>query len=249
MSRVRDWWANPWGKPRFLVLFTALYLVWSIVPILIAIRFSFNEGRSRSTSQGWSLRWYTGDPDLSVLHDTELSSALLQSLRLAAIAVLVTVPLGLALAIGLTRWRGRGAGTSRGISFATLVTPEIVMGTALLLVFVHLLTFIPLGTPAQAIGHITFSLVFVIIIVRARLLAIGPAVRGGGARPRRLPHPGGAARAAADAGSRDRREWDHRLRDLDGRLRDQRVSLLGHLDGHRAGADLLDRAAPRRPPH
>ena len=84
------------------------------------------------------------------------------------------MPLGLALAIGLTRWRGRGAGTSRGISFATLVTPEIVMGTALLLVFVHLLTFIPLGTPAQAIGHITFSLVFVIIIVRARLLAIGP---------------------------------------------------------------------------
>ena len=127
--------------------------------------------------QGWSLRWYTGDPDLSVLHDTELSSALLQSLRLAAIAVLVTVPLGLALAIGLTRWRGRGAGTSRGISLATLVTPEIVMGTALLLVFVHLLTFIPLGTPAQAIGHITFSLVFVLIIVRARLLAIGPSTR------------------------------------------------------------------------
>ena len=48
------------------------------------------------------------------------------------------------------------------------------MGTALLLVFVHLLTFIPLGTLAQAIGHITFSLVFVVIIVRARLLAIGP---------------------------------------------------------------------------
>ncbi len=82
-------------------------------------------------------------------------------MRLAAIAVLVTVPLGVALAIGLTRWKGRGAGTSRGISLATLVTPEIVMGTALFLVFVHLLNFIPLGTVAQAIGHITFSLVFV----------------------------------------------------------------------------------------
>jgi spermidine/putrescine transport system permease protein len=174
VGRFRSWLANPWGKPRFLILYTALYLVWSIVPILIAIRFSFNEGRSRSTAQGWSLRWYTGDPDLSVLHDSELSSALLQSLRLAAIAVLVTVPLGLALAVGLTRWRGRGAGTSRGISLATLVTPEIVMGTALLLVFVHLLTFVPLGTPAQAIGHITFSLVFVVLIVRGRLLAIGP---------------------------------------------------------------------------
>ena len=101
-------------------------------------------------------------------------SALFQSLKLAAIAVLVTVPLGVALAIGLARWRGRGAGTATGISLATLVTPEIVMGTALLLVFVHLLTFVPLGTPAQAIGHITFSIVFVLIIVRGRMLAIGP---------------------------------------------------------------------------
>jgi spermidine/putrescine transport system permease protein len=174
MKRFRTWLANPWGKPRFLVLFTTLYLAWSIVPILVAIRFSFNEGRSRSTAQGWSLRWYTGDPDLSVLHDPTMHTALLQSLRLAAIAVLVTVPLGVALAIGLTRWRGRGSGTARGMALATLVTPEIVMGTALLLVFLNLLSFIELGTIAQAIGHITFSLVFVVIIVRGRLLAIGP---------------------------------------------------------------------------
>ena len=174
LVRLREWLANPWGRPRFLVLYTLLYLAWSIVPILVAIRFSFNEGRSRSTAQGWSLRWYWEDPDLSVWHDPDLRTALFQSLRLAAIAVAVTVPLGVALAIGLTRWRGRGAGTSRAMSLATLVTPEIVMGTALLLVFVHLLTFVPLGTPAQAIGHITFSLVFVLIIVRGRLLAIGP---------------------------------------------------------------------------
>ena len=174
-ARLRDWWANPWGKPRFLVLFTALYLVWSIVPILIAIRFSFNEGRSRSTAQGWSLRWYTErSRSLRAPRPRAAARRSLQSLRLAAIAVLVTVPLGVALAIGLTRWRGRGSGTARGISLATLVTPEIVMGTALLLVFVHLLTFIQLGTVAQAIGHITFSLVFVVIIVRGRLLAIGP---------------------------------------------------------------------------
>jgi spermidine/putrescine transport system permease protein len=172
--RVREWIANPWGKPRFLPLFTLLYLVWSIVPILIAIRFSFNEGRSRSTAQGWSLRWYFDDPDLSVWNDPDLRSALFQSLRLSAIAVLIAVPLGVALAIGLTRWRGRGAGTSRFVSLVPLVTPEIVMGVALFLVFVNLLTFIPLGTTAQAIGHVTFSLSFVLIIVRARLLSIGP---------------------------------------------------------------------------
>lgn len=173
-GRLRRWLSNPWGKPRFLPLFTALYLVWSIVPILIAIRFSFNEGRSRSSAQGWSLRWYYEDPDLSVWNDPDLRAALFQSLRLAAIAVAIAVPLGVALAIGLTRWRGRAAGTSRFISLVPLVTPEIVMGVALFLVFVNLLTFIPLGTRAQAIGHITFSLSFVLIIVRARLLSIGP---------------------------------------------------------------------------
>lgn len=171
--RLRDWWANPWGKPRFLVLFTLVYLAWSIVPILIAIRFSFNEGRSRTTTQGWSLRWYWEDPDLSVWHDPDLQAALFQSLRLAGLAVAITVPLGVALAIGLTRWRGRVAGASRFVSLVPLVTPEIVMGVALLLVFVHVLTFVPLGTTAQAIGHVTFSLSFVLIIVRSRLLSIG----------------------------------------------------------------------------
>jgi spermidine/putrescine transport system permease protein len=174
VRRFRDWVANPWGKPRFLPLFTLLYLVWSIVPILIAIRFSFNEGRSRSTAQGWSLRWYFDDPDSSVWHDPDLRAALIQSLKLSAIAVAIAVPLGVALAIGLTRWRGRGAGTSRYVSLAPLVTPEIVMGVAFLLLFTEVLTFVPLGTPAQVIGHVTFSLTFVLIIVRARLISIGP---------------------------------------------------------------------------
>jgi spermidine/putrescine transport system permease protein len=172
--RVRAWLANPWGRPRFLVLATVAYLVWSIVPILIAIRFSFNEGRSRSAAQGWSFRWYWKDADVSVWHDPDLRAALFQSMRLAGIAVAVTVPLGVALAIGLTRWRGRTARPARFIALVPLVTPEIVAGVALFLVFVYVLDFISLGTTAQAIGHVTFSLSFVLIIVRARLISIGP---------------------------------------------------------------------------
>ena len=174
MRRFRDWLSNAWGKPRFLLLFTLLYLAWSILPILIAVRFSFNDGRSRSSTQGWSNRWYWGDPDLSVWHDPDLKNALFQSLTLAAIAIAITVPLGVALAIGLTRWRGRTATASRFTAMVPLVTPEIVMGVALLLVFVYVFSFIPLGTTAQAIGHITFSISFVLVIVRGRLLAIGP---------------------------------------------------------------------------
>jgi spermidine/putrescine transport system permease protein len=109
-----------------------------------------------------------------VWHDPTLYQALFQSLKLAALAILISVPLGVALAIGLTRWRGRGSGGARFVSLFPLVTPEIVMGVALFLVFVHLFRFVELGTTAQVIGHVTFSISFVLIIVRGRLLSIGP---------------------------------------------------------------------------
>ncbi len=54
-----------------------------------------------------------------------------------------------------------------------LITPEIVMGVSLFLVFESLFTFISPGTQAQALGHITFTISYVVIIVRGRLFAIG----------------------------------------------------------------------------
>ncbi len=54
-----------------------------------------------------------------------------------------------------------------------LVTPEIVMGVALFFVFANLYDFVPFGTWAQFLGHVTFSISFVVIIVRGRLFAIG----------------------------------------------------------------------------
>ena len=173
MKRVRDWFANPWGQPRMLGVITWLYMVWSIVPVVIAILFSFNNGRSRSVWQGFSTRWWWGDPNNSVLHDPSLRSAIEQSLRLAGLDMLIAVPLGVGLAIGLTRWRGYGARPVNYLMLFPLVTPEIVMAISLLLVFV-LLYGIALGTEAQTLGQVTFSISYVVIIVRGRLLSIGP---------------------------------------------------------------------------
>ncbi|MFN2491193.1 MAG: ABC transporter permease [Actinomycetota bacterium] len=173
VQRLRGRLGNPWGKPRFLALWTWLYIVWSIVPVLIAIQFSFNAGRSRSTWQGFSLRWYFDDPDLSVWHDPALRDAMIQSLKLASLAMLIATPLGVALALGLARWRGRGSRPANFLMLFPLVTPEIVMGVALFLVFVHLFDVVQLGTPAQLLGHVTFSISYVVIVVRGRLFAIG----------------------------------------------------------------------------
>ena len=162
---------NPWGKPRGLRLFALAYIVWSILPVLIAIQFSFNAGRSRSTWQGFSLRWYLTDA-ASVARDDSLRLALTQSGRLALLTMLVATPIGVALAIGLARWKGRGARASNFLMLVPLVTPEIVMGVALFLTFANLYE-VPFGTPAQLLGHVTFAISFVVIIVRGRLFAIG----------------------------------------------------------------------------
>jgi spermidine/putrescine transport system permease protein len=88
--------------------------------------------------------------------------------------VLVATPLGVSLALGLQRWRGRGSGTVNVLMLLPLVTPEIVMGVSLLLLFLQVFPTVGLGTTAQSIGQVTFTLSYVVVIVRGRLASIGP---------------------------------------------------------------------------
>jgi spermidine/putrescine transport system permease protein len=167
-----SWLRNPWGRPRVLALVTILYILWSVLPVAIAILFAFNNGRSRTTWQGFSFKWFTG-PIGSVAHDPALQGALKHTLLLAVICVAVSTPLGVALALGLQRWRGRGGGTVNTLMLIPLVTPEIVMGVALLLLFLRVFPGIGLGTEAQVIGQVTFTLSYVVVMVRGRLVTIG----------------------------------------------------------------------------
>ena len=96
------------------------------------------------------------------------------TLKLAALSMLFTTPIGVAMAVGLQRWRGRLSKASNGLMLIPLVTPEIVMGVALFLVFTQVYTGVPRGFTTQLLGHITFSISYVVVIVRGRLAAIGP---------------------------------------------------------------------------
>jgi spermidine/putrescine transport system permease protein len=182
---------NPWGRPRFLVATTWLYLAWALLPVVVALLFSFNNGRSRSVWQGFSIRWWWGDPSLSIFHNSDYTNALWHSLELAGLDMIIATPLGVLLALGLARWRGRGSGAANGLMLVPLVTPEIVMAVSLLVVFTQLaivpFSLIHLGTTAQVVGQVTFSLSYVVVIVRSRLASIGPeyeeAARDLGATP------------------------------------------------------------------
>jgi spermidine/putrescine transport system permease protein len=160
----------PW-----LATITGLYLVWSLAPVLIAVIFSFNAGRSRTNWQGFSFRWYTGDPLRSVLHDPALQEAVIHTFRLGVLVTVLTIPLGTLLALGLDRWRGPLPASSNFLVLLSFVLPEVLLAVSLLFVAttVQFWTPVKLGTLGQTIGLITFQLSYPVIIVRARLLTIG----------------------------------------------------------------------------
>jgi spermidine/putrescine transport system permease protein len=155
------------------MLVTFLYLVWSLVPVLVAVLFSFNAGRSRTNWQGFSTRWYYGDPLRSVWNDASLHTALTHTLLLGVLATAITVPLGVALALGLDRWRGRVPAGADIVVLISFVLPEILIAVSLLFVVTVVSTPIGLGTSGQVIGLVTYQLAYPVVIVRARLLTIG----------------------------------------------------------------------------
>ena len=223
------------------------YIVWSIVPVLIAIQFSFNDSRSlHALARLLAAVVHGGDPNIdSVYHSADLRGCLEQSMKLAALDVIIATPIGVALALGLARWRGRGSGASNFLMLFPLVTPEIVMGVSLLLLFTPSAHVHPHRHPGQLLGHVTFSISYVVVIVRGRLFSIGRSLRGGGGRPGRVAVAGAVPGAAAAAAAGDRRQRRDRVRDLDRRLRDQPVAVGRREHRHRADAIYVaTRAAP-----
>jgi spermidine/putrescine transport system permease protein len=176
--RRRGWRTDPWRKPRILEAITWAYLLWSLVPVLIAVFMSFSSGRSNSTFQGpLTFQWWWGTgfqtEGGALFSDPDLRSAIRQTFLLSFATMLIAVPLGVAFAIGLDRWRGRAANATNFMMMMSFVLPELVLGVAALYVVLFLLTFIDLGTQAQIMALVTFQLSYPVIIVRARLLSIG----------------------------------------------------------------------------
>ena len=181
------------------------YLVWSLLPVLIAALFSFNDGRSRTSWQGFSMRWYFGDPERSVWHDDTLQTALLQTLKLGRARPHWSA------SPSVSRSRSASTAGTEGSRYRQLalllsfVIPETLLAVALLLVVTQLALPFTLGTTAQVIGLVTFQLSYPAILVRARLPTIGnqleEAAMDLGASPLSARAPGDPA----DAGAR--RSW------------------------------------------
>jgi spermidine/putrescine transport system permease protein len=153
-------------RPRFLKAFTALFFVFLFAPIALVVLFSFNSSKSLQNFDGFSLRWYE-----QFFGSESLRDSLAASVQIALVTMVVATIIGTLLAYGLVRSRTRWSGGLNVLMLVPLVTPEIVAGVSALLVFTQV--GLQLSLTTIILGHITFSISYVTVVVRARLAALG----------------------------------------------------------------------------
>jgi spermidine/putrescine transport system permease protein len=156
---------------RIMHIYTWLVIGWLVLPVLVMIAFGFNntKGRYNQSWDGFTFKWYG-----RLLQLDDLTKALVISLIIAVVTMLVAGALGTGIGFALGRYRFRGSGSLNLIMFATMSSPELVMGASLLTLFVSL--GVGLGVVTIAIAHIMFSISFVAAVVRARVLTLDKSI-------------------------------------------------------------------------
>jgi putrescine transport system permease protein len=156
------------NKPRFALTVLAFGYAFLYLPIALVMVYSFNESRLVTVWAGFSTRWWS-----ALFANQAMLDAAFLSIRIAVVSATVATLLGLAAGYALARVpRFRGRTIFGSLVIAPMLMPEVVMGISMLLLFVgaeRLLGGPERGFLTIAIGHVTFSMAFVAIVVQARL--------------------------------------------------------------------------------
>ncbi|HEX8304581.1 MAG TPA: ABC transporter permease [Jatrophihabitans sp.] len=162
---------SPWAVLRENVVWVVavLALVYLLLPNLVVVLFSFNKpnGRFNYTWQRFSF-----DAWLHPCSAPGMCESLSLSLKIGVAATAASTLLGTMIAFALARYRFRGRTGSNLLIFLPMATPEVVMGSSLLTLFVS--TGIPLGRITILIAHIMFCLSYVVVTVKARIAGLDP---------------------------------------------------------------------------
>ena len=150
------------GAPKWLGAYVAAVLLFLHLPLLILMAFSFNASRFSVEWTGFTLAWFRGLADRP-----DILAGLRNSLIVGIASTAIATILGTMLALALSRHRFRGRHAMQSLLYVPLVTPEIVVGISLLVLFAA--AGVRLGIATIVIAHVAFSISFVTVVVRARL--------------------------------------------------------------------------------
>jgi spermidine/putrescine transport system permease protein len=155
-----------WLRERIVLILGLVVLTYTFVPIAIVVLMSFNAPKSRLV---YRFDGFTLDNWLHPCSDPSMCSAVGRSIEIGLLATIVATLLGTLAAFALVRHDFEGRSTMNLLVFLPMATPEIVMGSSLLALFVAAGFGGSLGFWTILIAHIMFCISFVIVTVRARL--------------------------------------------------------------------------------
>ncbi|MFC3504535.1 ABC transporter permease [Micromonospora krabiensis] len=159
MHRVSRWLADRW-----VMLVALLVLGYLSLPILVVAGLSFNRPSSRLS---YDFHEFTLDNWRNPCATSDMCDAVVRSVQIGFIATVVATVLGTLMAFALVRHRFRGRSGINVLIFLPMATPELVMGTSLLALFVA--AGVPQGFWTIVIAHVMFCVSFVVVTVKARL--------------------------------------------------------------------------------
>lgn len=152
------------GPTVFNRISIGLGLVFLYAPILLLVAYSFNASSLVTVWGGFSTRWYG-----ALIENSQLMEAVWITVRIGLISATLATILGVLAAVALVRGGPfRGRTLFSGMVYAPLVMPEIITGLSLLLLFVAV--GLDRGFWTVTLAHATFTLCYVAVVVRARLL-------------------------------------------------------------------------------
>jgi spermidine/putrescine transport system permease protein len=154
-------------KRHTLTAYALLAVVYLILPIAVVILFSFNApaGRFNYVWERFTLQNWVHWDDVLGLRD-----AIVTSLEVATLATVVATALGTLMALAIVRHRFVGREATNLLVFLPMSTPEIVMGSSLLVLFLNVTSIFPLGFWTIFIAHVMFTISFIVVTVKARLI-------------------------------------------------------------------------------
>jgi spermidine/putrescine transport system permease protein len=136
------------------------------LPIAVLIAASFNRSRFAMRWDGFTLDWYS-----RLMERGDILEALRASLVVALVSTALATVFGTLIALGLARHAFTGRRIYQGLLYLPIVTPEIVVGISLLVLFAT--AGITLGLGTIMIAHVAFNISFVAVVVLARLQGTG----------------------------------------------------------------------------
>jgi spermidine/putrescine transport system permease protein len=170
------------GKIAFyLNAIFAYFFLWA--PIVVLVIFSFNNSDSVSAWGGFSTQWYER---ILFSAESEFTKGMLKGLQnslfVGFLSTLIATTLGTMVALSLERGNFPGKKLVDGILYLPVVIPEITQAVSLAIFFKFVFDLwtaitgnpISYGFPTIIIGHVVFSMSFVVIVVRARLADMNP---------------------------------------------------------------------------